>query len=223
MAPTANAGGADGRRQRWAAHRATRRTELIEGVIAAVRARGPAVEMDDVTAVSGIAKPVFYRYFSDKADLYLAVGREIGERLVADVVASLDGQSSPRGMVAAGVDAFLRAVEDDPELYRFVLLRPATAAAVSDYSAVVGKHVSRLTGDLLRAAGRDSGMAEPWGFAMVGAVRVAAERWLDEPTMSREALASYLTDLLWAGARSATSAERATRSRGGPSDDAATP
>ena len=218
MAPTANAGGADGRRQRWAAHRAARRTELIEGVIAAVRTRGPAVDMDDVTAVSGIAKPVFYRYFSDKADLYLAVGREVAERLVADVVASLEGQTSPRAMVAAGVDAFLRAVEEDPELYRFVLLRPATAAAVSDYSAVVGKHVSRLTGDLLRAAGRDSGMAEPWGFAMVGAVRVAAERWLDEPTMSREALASYLTDLLWAGARSATSAEQATPDRGGAAD-----
>jgi hypothetical protein len=71
---------------------------------------------------------------------------------------------------------------------------------------VVGKHVSRLTGDLLRAAGRDSGVAEPWGFAMVGAVRTAAERWLDEPTMSREALASSLTDLLWSGARSAPSA-----------------
>jgi AcrR family transcriptional regulator len=214
MGKTANTGAADGRRQRWAEHRATRRTELIEAVIAAVRERGPAVDMDDVTAVSGIAKPVFYRYFSDKADLYLAVGREVAERLVADVVTSLDGQSSPRAMVRAGVDAFLRAVEDDPQLYRFVLLRPATAAAVTDYSAVIGKHVSRLTGDLLRAAGRDSGMAEPWGFAMVGAVRVAAERWLDEPTMSREALASYLTDLLWAGARSAPSADGTARPPG---------
>ena len=106
-------------------------------------------------------------------------------------------------MVAAGVDAFLRGVEEEPDLYRFVLQRPASAAAVSDYSAVVGMHASRLLGDILRSAGLDSGVAEPWGFAMVGAVRVAAERWLDQRTMSREALADYLTDLLWSGCRSA--------------------
>jgi hypothetical protein len=38
---------------------------------------------------------------------------------------------------------------------------------------------------------------------MVGAVRSAAERWLDEPTMSRAALADSLTGLLWGGAASA--------------------
>ena len=106
-------------------------------------------------------------------------------------------------MLAAGVDTFLRAVEQDPDLYRFVLQRPASASTVADYSTVVGMHASRLLGDILRSAGLDSGVAEPWGFALVGAVRVAAERWLDQRTMSREALAGYLTDLLWSGCRSA--------------------
>lgn len=203
MAPDGNPGEGDGRRARWAAHREARRAELLEAVIAAVRERGPGVDMDDVVAVSGVAKPVFYRYFADKADLYLAVGREVAERIVNDVMAAVDGERGPRAMVAGGVDAFLVWVERDPDLYRFVLARPYTASTVTDYSAVVGMHVSRVTGDLLRAAGLDSGVAEPWGFAMVGAVRSAAERWLDQPTMTREALAGYLTDLLWSGARSA--------------------
>ena len=193
----------DGRAERWSAHRAARRTELIEAVVEAVRTRGPGVDMDDVAEVSGVAKNVFYRYFKDKADLFLAVGRSVGEGLVEDVVAAVAGTREPRAMVAAGVDAFLRAVEDDPEVYRFVLQRPANAANASDYSAVISKHVSTVIGELLRAAGADAGMAEPWGFAMVGAVRSAAERWLDEPTMSRDALAHYLTALLWGGARSA--------------------
>lgn len=195
-------GNPDGRRERWAAHRAARRAELIEAVVESVRARGPGIDMDDVTAVSGVAKPVFYRYFTDKADLYLAVGREVAARIVTDVMAAVDAQTAPRAMVAAGVDAFLVWVERDPDLYRFVLQPPFTTSTVSDYSAVVGMHVSRVTGDLLRAAGLDSGVAEPWGFAMVGAVRSAAERWLDQPTLRREALAGYLTDLLWSGARS---------------------
>jgi len=193
----------DGRRQRWAAHRQARRTELLEAVVATVRERGPEVDMDDVSAVSGVAKPVFYRYFADKADLYQSVGREVADRLVAEVVAAVDGQSTPRAMLAAGVDTFLREVEQDPDLYRFVLRPPVVASAVDDYSAVVGQHVSRLTGDLLRAGGRDSGVAEPWGFAIVGAVRGATERWLDSPTISRDALAASLTDLLWAGCRGA--------------------
>jgi AcrR family transcriptional regulator len=196
----------DGRSARWAAHRRARRAELIEAVVQAVRERGPGIDMDDVAQVSGVAKPVFYRYFKDKADLYLAVGREVGQRLVDDVVAAVEGTRNPREMIAAGVDTFLSAVEADPQVYRFVLQRPANATAVSDYSAVISKHVSVAIGDLLRAAGRDTGVAEPWGFAMVGAVRSAAERWLDEPTLSREALAAHLTSLLWAGSRSAPAA-----------------
>src|SRR3954454_3373983 len=193
----------DGRRERWEAHRVARRAELIDAVLSAVRERGPGVDIDDVAAVSGVAKPVFYRYFKDKADLFLSVGREVGERLVADVVAALEGTQNPRAMIAAAVDTFLRAVEDDPQVYRFVLQRPANAATASDYSAVISKHASRLIGDLLRDAGFDTGAAEPWGFAMVGAVRSAAERWLDEPTMSRTALSGYLTNLIWAGSRQA--------------------
>lgn len=203
----------DGRHQRWAAHRATRRAELIEAVLQAVRQRGPAIDMDDVAAVSGVAKPVFYRYFKDKADLYLAVGHDVGERLVADVVTAVEGTRNPREMVAAGVETFLRAVESDPDVYRFVLQRPANASAVSDYTAVIGQHVSRVTGDVLRAAGRDAGTAEPWGFAMVGAVRTAAERWLDQPTISRAALATYLTELLWSGARGTVVATSPARVR----------
>lgn len=203
MAASRKRTASDGRSQRWAEHRRARRAELIEAVISAVRERGPAVDMDDISAVSGVAKPVYYRYFVDKADLYLAVGREVGERIVSEVVAVADGTAAPRDMLAQGIDAFLGWVERDPDLYRFVVQRPATASAVSDYSAVVGKHVSRLAGDVLRAGGRDSGVAETWGFAIVGAVRAAADRWLEEPTLSRAALVGNLTDLLWSGARSA--------------------
>lgn len=56
-------------------------------------------------------------------------------------------------------------------------------------------------------------MAEPWGFAMVGAARSAAERWLDEPTLSRTALADALTSLLWAGASAAPAARTAPSPR----------
>ena len=157
MAGRETSGGAgkrDGRHERWSAHRVARRAELIEAVLGAVRERGPGIDMDDIAAVSGVAKPVFYRYFKDKGDLFLAVGVEVGERLVADVVAALEGTKNPRAMIAAAVDTFLRAVEDDPQVYRFVLQRPANAATASDYSAVISKRASQLIGDLLDEDGR---------------------------------------------------------------------
>src|SRR5688500_14520376 len=122
----------DGRAERWAAHRVARRTELIAAVVEAVRTRGPGIDMDDVAEVSGVAKNVFYRYFKDEAALFLAVGRSVGEGLVEDVVAAVAGTRDPRAMIAEGVDAFLRAVEADPQVYRFVLQRPANAANASD-------------------------------------------------------------------------------------------
>ncbi len=194
----------DGRRERWRQHRELRRDELIEAVVQAVSIRGASLGMDDIAAASGIAKPVFYRYFADKADLYLAVGRHVAEQVVAEVTTVIDQETSPRRMLVAGIETWLRIVEERPEIYQFVVhhsvLGDRTAGdPVLDYSSVVGRHLSRVIGDAMRAAGRDAGPAEPWGYGIVGMVRAATDRWLEQPTMTREALAGYLTDLVWPG------------------------
>lgn len=210
MAASSTPDGRDGRRDRWRVHREARRAELIAGVVAAVRERGATVGMDDVTAVSGIAKPVFYRYFTDKADLFRAVGRSIAEDVVDDVSAVLDPGVHPRQMLERGIDAFLRYIEDDSELYRFVLHPPLdkpSTDTVGDYGTVLGLRIASLIGDLLRASGGDAGAAEPWGFGIVGTVRSAGERWLEQRTMTREALTGYLTELLWSGAAGAWRSE----------------
>jgi AcrR family transcriptional regulator len=175
-------------------------------VLDAVTARGPDIGMDDVAAVSGIAKPVFYRYFADKADLFLAAGRRIAEDAVDEVKAAIDEQSSPHAMVAAGIDAFLHRIEAHPDHYRFASRSAAVgrqpgADPVGDYASVVGLHATRVIAEFLRLARLDAGAAEPWGFGVVGLVKAAADRWLDQPTISRAALGDYLTDLVWSGLR----------------------
>ena len=160
--------------------------------------------MDQIAAEAGTSKPVVYRYFTDKADLYLAVGQRVAQGLVDRITAAVDGQPGGRAMVAAGVDAYLRVIEEEPELYRFVvhhtlLDRPLEQDPVADYSSVLGIYLSRRLGDLLREVGLDSGAAEPWGFGVVGMVRSAGEWWLERQSMSRQALADYLTALIWSG------------------------
>jgi AcrR family transcriptional regulator len=193
--------GSDGRRERWRAHRETRRAELIAAVIAAVEAHGPGVGMDGISASSGIAKPVYYRYFHDKADLFRSVGRTVAEDVVTLVTAAIDAAEQPRDKLAAGIDAYVAAVAQRPDVYRFVvsteLAGPAAGDPIGDYASIVGVHAARVIGDFLRAAGSDAGAAEPWGFAIVGMVRTATDRWLQTGAMSREALVTYLTDLVW--------------------------
>jgi AcrR family transcriptional regulator len=194
----------DGRRERWRRHRELRREELIEFVVAAVAVRGAAIGMDDIAAVSGVAKPVFYRYFADKADLYLAVGRHVAEQVVAEVTTVIDQETSPRRMLVTGIETWLRIIEERPEIYRFVVHHSvlgdrAAGDPVLDYSGVVGRHLSRVIGDAMRSAGLDAGPAEPWGYGIVGMVRAATDRWLEQPSMSRQALAGYLSDLVWPG------------------------
>lgn len=194
----------DGRRSRWDAHRVERRKELIAAAVEVVRAEGAGVGMDDIARHSGIAKPVYYRYFSDKASLHLAIGVAAAKGVVRQVTNALDQEQTVRSKLAAGIDVYLRVIEADPEVYRFVVhsappSRTVDSDPVDDYATVVGLHATRTFGHLLRQAGADAGAAEPWGFGVVGMIRSAADRWLEHPSMSRSALVGYLTDLVVPG------------------------
>lgn len=182
-----------------------RREQLIAAVIAAVTEAGAALGVGDIAAVSGIAKPVFYRYFADKSDLFLAVGRTVAEAVVAQTTAAIDTQTSPRAMLAAGIDAYVASVETNLELYRFVtqprvIATPAGRDVLGDFASVVGMHAARVIGAFRREAGLDPGVAETWGFGIVGLVRAAVDRWLEQGRpLTRAELVTSLTGLVWSG------------------------
>ena len=188
----------DGRRTRWRQHREARRAELVEAAIRAVAKHGASVGMDEIAAEAGTSKTVLYRYFDDKADLHDAVGRRAAEDVVADIARELDRQIHPREHVAAVIDAYLKVLETQPELYRFVVHRSGSSAVV-DYVGLVTAQLSRVIGDRLRTAGLDSGGAEPWGHGIVGLVQSAGDWWLDRQSMTRASLTDYLTTLIWGG------------------------
>ncbi len=90
----------DGRSERWREHREARRQELIAAVMTVVSEQGAGVGMDDIARASHIAKPVFYRYFRDKAELFVEVGRAVGETVVAETTAAID--AAPIASIEAG-------------------------------------------------------------------------------------------------------------------------
>ena len=178
---------------------------MIEAAVRAIRRRGTAVTMDDIAAEAGVAKPILYRVFRDKADLYRAVGSRVAEELlIPALVAELERDRHPREHAAAMIDTYLRLIEAEPELYRFVVHpalddRPVTPELVGTYKQAIAEHLTRVIGAALRQAGLDSGGAEPWAHALVGMVHEAGDWWIEHRTLSRADLAAYLTALTWGG------------------------
>lgn len=189
----------DGRSIRWDAHREARRNELINAAVVAVRDYGTAVGMDQIAAVARTSKPVIYRYFDDKADLYRAIGQRMARQLLDLIGSAVEAETDSRARMRAGIDAYLRVLEDTPTLYSFVV----DGALVGEFMALVGALITKELREDLAAKGVHPGAATPWSTAIVGFVRAAGDWWLANPaTMTRGQLAEYLSSLLWGGAAS---------------------
>ena len=193
----------DGRRQRWADHREQRRAQLTTAAIEAIRAHGPDVGMDAIAAHAGVSKPVLYRYFADKSQLWQAVGQEAAGMLVAAIQPAVARVCAERDVIAAAVDAYLAHIEGDPHVYRFVVQRPDVERqrdVVADVMDTVAGNLARILGDRLRDVGLDTGPALPWAYGIVGYVQTVGDWWLrNRQPISRTALSDYLTTFLWSG------------------------
>jgi AcrR family transcriptional regulator len=191
----------DRRASRWDAHRHSRRAELTDAAITAIRTHGAGAGMDDVAAAARTSKTAVYRHFADRTQLYLAVCERVAQVLLAQVRAAVESAPTPRAKASAAIAAYLRLIEHDPEVYRFVAHRPLVERApdgdpLADLVSLIGDQVAAVLAEQLP----DTGRAVAWGHGLVGMVRAAADNWLAHPgDTGRDELAAHLTDLAWAG------------------------
>ncbi|WP_226363464.1 TetR/AcrR family transcriptional regulator [Pseudonocardia abyssalis] len=185
------------------ARRAQRRAEMVQAAMDAVRRHGPGVSVADIAAEAGITKPVLYRHFDDRADLHRAVGHEAAALLMARIAPELMKNREPKEHIRGIIDGFLSGVDDEPQLWRFVVHNPGEhtpgAEVVDDVRQTIASLLSSLIGVRLREADLDPGGAEAWAIGLVGMVQSAGDWWLERQTMSREAITDYLTTLIWGG------------------------
>src|SRR5262249_4306218 len=193
----------DGRRSRWVHHRRQRRDELVTMAVHAILTHGPDVDMAQIAAVAGVSKPVLYRYFTDKAQLWVAVGERLARTVSDAVTPAISQVRAERDLIAATIDAYLGTIEAEPELYRFFVHlsgSPAVPHLIANAARTIATDLARVIGDRLRALGLDAGPAEPWAYGMVGMVQAVGDWWiLHGRPMNRVALTDYLTTLLWNG------------------------
>lgn len=194
----------DARRERWRAHREGRKAEFVDATIRALATYGPNVGMDEIATESGVSKPVLYRYFGDKAELYLAVGERATQLLMEAMRPALDDKGSARQRIHRIVGAYFGVLERWPDLYRFVVRRgfadrrvDAETDPVISHKAIIANSVSQMIGSFVRSFGLDSGGVEVWSHGLVGMVQAAGEWWLDRQSMTREDVTNYQTRIIW--------------------------
>lgn len=164
--------------------------------------------MDQIAAAAATSKPVIYRYFTDKGELYRAVGQRVISQIVDALQAAHTGdEADPRAMMRSAIDGYLSLLDDNPQLFRFVtqnrLLPEARSGrpTPTEHSDPVTAILTRTLGEQLRSCGLDPAGARPWGEAAIGFIRAASLWWLDHPeAMTRQQLTDYLAALLWGGA-----------------------
>ena len=204
-------GWTDGRSSRWDEHRISRREQLIDAAIVAVKQYGTEAGMDQIAAAARTSKPVIYRYFADKNELY----RAMGERIIGVIARRLQrveaqersqDHSEPHVMVRASIEAYLELLGDNPELFRFVTAhralheaRPGDPTAF-EFARPVADVLTESLGRRLADVGLDPRGATPWGEAIVGFIQGASLWWIEHPdAMTRDQLRDYLAALLWGG------------------------
>ncbi|MEV7041258.1 TetR/AcrR family transcriptional regulator [Amycolatopsis sp. NPDC051061] len=192
----------DARRDRWRKHRIARRKEFVEAALRALDTHGPDLGMEDVAAEAGVTKPVLYRHFDDKADLYVALGQRGTEILFERLIPAINAELAPVPRIRMALDAFFTVIEEHPNLYRLLAHgrpeKPVSSDVVAEDKELIATALTALLGDYMRMFTMDSGAAEPWAHGIVGMVQNTGEWWLDRRSMSRDSVVEYLTQIIWA-------------------------
>jgi AcrR family transcriptional regulator len=103
-----------------------RREQLLDATLEVIAERGfGAVTIDAVARGAGVARPVVYRLFDDRAGLLAALfGREQERALsqIAAAIPAIPDERDPDELLVAGLRVFLEAVAESPTTWKLVLV-----------------------------------------------------------------------------------------------------
>src|SRR5256885_13558205 len=117
--------------------RPSKREQLLDAADRVVQREGSAATMNLIAAEAGITKPILYRHFGDKVGLYRALADRHIDQLLGRLRAALATRGGLQARTRATVDAYLAAVEEQPQVYRF-LMEVAVAEDVDVRGQVLG-------------------------------------------------------------------------------------
>lgn len=177
--------------------RAARREELLDAADRIVRRDGPAASMASIAAEAGITKPILYRHFGDKGGLYAALADRYTGRLLGELQGALEAGRTRRDRVERTIDAYLLAIEEEPQVYRFLVHSDEAASPQSQVRSFTRRVSMLLAEGMAAELAVSPGRASTWAHGIVGMVQSAGDWWLETGSCSRQELVRELTALLF--------------------------
>ncbi|UWW09546.1 TetR/AcrR family transcriptional regulator [Mycolicibacterium brumae] len=206
----------DARTERWREHRKKVRAEIVDAAFRAIERNGPDVSVQQIAEEAGTAKPKIYRHFTDKSDLFQAIGERLRDMLMAGVYPAVDLATEPAAEVIRRVlEQYVTLVDENPNVVRFVLQgrfpdqAEATMRVVNKGREVAVAMAELFSHELLELE-LDHDALEMAAFATFGTVSSATDWWLGPtPDNSRrmppEKFADHLATITLGAITGATS------------------
>jgi AcrR family transcriptional regulator len=181
-----------------------RRQTLLEAADRVVQRDGPDASMNVIAAEAGITKPILYRHFGDKGGLYSALAARHIDDLLTRLRTALVTRGGLEARTRATVDAYLAAIEERPQVYRFLVRRaaveePGVRGEVEGFVRRFGDELATGIRSEPALGDVDPLRALVWAHGIAGMVQAAGDWWLDHLDVPRQAVVSELTELLVSG------------------------
>ncbi|UZN02062.1 TetR/AcrR family transcriptional regulator [Cellulomonas sp. S1-8] len=190
--------------------RAERRSQLLATALDLFATEGfHHVSMDDIAERAEVSKPVLYRHFPSKLDLYLAVVDEQGaallaavERAVAPIEVGPVARGEGRAVVVAVVEAYLAFVQVAGESSTLLFESDVThdrqvRGRVEHATAEATRRIAEV---LVGVTGRDRTDTDVLAAALVATAQGAATYWLRHGDgQSTRRIVDLVSDLQWRG------------------------
>jgi len=156
--------------------------------------------LDDVAAAAGVTKPVLYRHFDSKRDLYLALLARHREDLPT-LVSAMSAEGSLRERLRAVLEGWLEYVETHSYAWQMLFRDTGGGPDVRAFRREVHARARDVLAEIIRSLG-DARIPreeiEPLAELMSMGMAALVLWWMEDPGTSRAALVDAMTRV-WTG------------------------
>jgi AcrR family transcriptional regulator len=180
---------------------AERRELIVEAAGRLFGDRGyEGTRLDDVAAAAGVTKPVLYRHFASKGDLYLALLARHRDDLES-FAAAVPAEGSQRERLRAVLEVWLAYVETHSYAWRMLFRDTGGGADVQAFRREVHDRARAVLVAMIRSLSEvriPARELEPLAELMSMGMAALVLWWMENPGTSRRALVDAMTRV-WVG------------------------
>jgi len=186
---------------------ADRREQILSVALDVFAAAGyHDTTLDDVAERAGISKALIYEHFDSKRELHDALLERYVRELLERVVGAIAELGDHEARLRAGVDAFLRFVEERRDAWRFVF-RNFADPEIAESVTRLREEIAAMIAGLMRAdappgwAGDPALVSEIEMIAqqLTGGFQALANWWDEHRDVPRERVFQSIMDFAWVG------------------------